>query len=178
MCRVYILEGVNIAKPSDANEKPNSYLVVKIGSEIKKDVTRSLRKETHRPEFFVMYDFVIEIPGCSNLKVELWHKNDIIADEFMGSTKIDLESRHFNESWAQYNKRPIEYRSLTNKSSKAAYGRISMWIDLDPVIIRPPIYEISPVEKVHCELRVIVWEARDFKANDEVSFFHQKTNCY
>jgi len=80
-----------------------------------------------------------------------------------------LESRHFNPNWRKYEKVPIEYRALTNEDEKGTYGRVGLWVDLEPVNARNPIHEIAPVERVECELRVIVWEAKEFEHNDELT---------
>jgi len=166
-CRVYILEGVNITKPGKPNELPDSYLVVKIGKDVQNDRKNSLRTQTSRPEYFHRYDFLLDVPSASSLEVEVWHHNSLLKDELLGKTTIDLEERHFNPNWREkYKIKPIEYRNLMNEDEKGTYGKLSLWVDLEPVQDKVPIHEIAPVEKVECELRCIVWEAKEFEHND------------
>jgi len=128
---------------------------------------KTLRPQTSRPEYFQRYDFLIDIPSASSLEVEVWHHNQLLRDELLGKTIIDLEERHFNPDWRKkYPIKPIEYRNLLNEDSKGTYGKLSMWVDLEPVQDKLPIYEIAPVEKLECELRAIVWEAKEFEHND------------
>jgi len=166
-CRVYVLEGVNIPKPGKPNELPDSYLVVKIGKDVQNDRKNSLRTQTSRPEYFHRYDFLIDVPSASSLEVEVWHHNSLLKDELLGKTIIDLEERHFNPKWRDtYPIKPIEYRNLMNEDEKGTYGKLSLWVDMEPVQSKLPLYEIAPVEKVECELRCVVWEAKEFEHND------------
>jgi hypothetical protein len=162
-CRVYVLEGVNITKPKHPRELPDSYLVVRIGNEVKNDKRNSLREQNSRPEYYNRYDFIVDIPSASSLEIEVWHHNKLLSDELLGKTVIDLEHRHFHPTWRKdYPIKPIEYRSLLNEDEKGTYGKISLWVDLESVEEKAKIYEIAPQERVECELRVIVWEAKNF----------------
>mgnify|MGYP002620182267 FL=1 len=166
--RVYVLDAADLSREDKPSEKPDSYLVIKMGNTVVKDDVRSLRKDEFNPEYFVNYEFPIEIPGCPYLRIEIWNKNEILKDTMIGYTEIDLEERHFNKQWLDLEKKPIEYRTLKRESDNAPCGRVGCWIELIEPEHRIPRYEISPLEKLECELRVIIWEATDFVFREKV----------
>lgn len=168
ICRVYILDGVDIAD-TNTSEPISTYIKVRMGEEVKSLKDSSMREGRIDPDYYVSEDFKVEVPGCAFLTVEVWKNNDVLKDEMIGYTKIDIESRHFNEKWQSYVKKPIEYRTLWGKNNTTTTSRLAMWVELHPAESRVKQYNIAPYEKVPCELRVIVWDSRDFKHDDELT---------
>jgi hypothetical protein len=169
LLRVYILDAIELSREDQPNVKPCSYLVVKVGDVMEKNIEKTLRIDDFDPEYYINFEIPIEIPGCPYLRIEVWNKNDVVHDTMIGYTEIDMEERYFNEEWAKTEKKPIEYRTLKRDSDGTACGRISLWTELIKPEKRIPEEKIAPIEKMDCELRVIVWEATDF-------VFHEKVN--
>ena len=172
ICRVYILEGEDIVNERNPSQKPDTYLVVSMGDKVFKEVEKTTRKNTDDPEYYVKYDFLVEMPGAPFVRIEAWQHHDLMKDEMLGFTEIDMEERHFHEVWNAYEKKPIEKRPLKSQFSKGTFGNISCWIELIPQDqTKKAAYDIRPPEKLECELRVIVFETLGVPFKDKVIFF-------
>jgi hypothetical protein len=66
------------------------------------------------------------------LKVQVWDK-DIIDDDLIGETEVDLEERFYDERYRSMEDQPIEQRKLTLFSSGQEVGYINLWIDMNQV---------------------------------------------
>ena len=119
ICRLYILKGLSIV-PHDVNGFSDTYLIVDSGVEKTEKKDGCLVMKTQNPEFFHCYEMKTIIPGlipasflslfvgakqCSAVgcadaarhvgppvKVQCWD-HDLILDELIGETVIDLENR-------------------------------------------------------------------------------------
>ena len=113
------------------------------------------------------------MPGKSELRVEVWDE-DVVIDEYIGETVIDIESRWFDESYRRLeNNHPIELRKLFNKATKQNIGEINMWVEIfekgkfpntaksGQMVMRiPPPVQIKAFPEREFELRVIIWNVK------------------
>lgn len=115
------------------------------------------------------FNFSLEhsLPGASIVRIQLWDK-DIVSDEMIGETLIDLENRFYNQKFRNMENQPIEKRKLFLDDSGKELGYLNMWIEMIPTggnkktaLKCNPIWDISSIPAKDFELRVIVWEVRD-----------------
>jgi hypothetical protein len=52
-----------------------------------------------RPYLGCVFEFPVQLPGPSLLRLELYDADGYSRDELIGATEIDLEERYFNEGW-------------------------------------------------------------------------------
>jgi C2 domain len=168
LCRVYILDAMELSREDKPSDKPSTYLHVKVGDTEFNDKEKSLIKDDYDPEYYKVYDFLINIPGCPFLTINVWQDNDVLKDQILGTTSVDLEERYFNPDWQSKTIKPIEYRTLRRVADNLPCGRISLWVELLDPTVKVPKYDISPLEKFEVELRVIVWECKGYEIADEV----------
>jgi hypothetical protein len=96
-----------------------------------------------------MIEMDAELPGTSQLVVEVMDKDLIGADEVIGQTTIDLEDRWFDNRWqslgeenlklpgtdpnnptaVRWNTKPIERRSLYRQGMPINQGMLQCWVD-------------------------------------------------
>lgn len=62
--------------------------------------------------------------------MQLWDKDPIIGDDFIGETEIDMESRYFDEKWMCTEHYPIETRKVYLPESKQATGSVRLWTEI------------------------------------------------
>ena len=110
------------------------------------------------------------IPGETTLKIQVWDQ-DVIIDEMIGETQIDLEERYYDESYRHMVNQPVERRTLHLEGSKQESGYIDLWVEAFNKKERdrsriPRLWDISSIPETEFELRVIIWEARDVPAVD------------
>ena len=167
--RAYVLRGKNL-RPLDPSGLCDPYLKVELSGTRKRFGSRKDHvKETLAPWFYKSFAFTTELPGCSQLQFKLldWDKND--SDDLIGATTIDLEDRWFSAAWnADFAKTPpLELRALTAPGATGNQGNLEVWLEMfeagdeapKPIpIASPPIIE--------CELRVIVFKARNVVNKD------------
>jgi hypothetical protein len=170
ICRIYIIEGEDIIDPLHPSDFPDTYLVVKMGEQEYKDLDRTLRLKTDDPEYYVRYDFAVEMPGAPFLRVEVWQHHEVLKDVMLGYTEIDMEERHFNQVWNAYDKKPIEKRALKQTLDRGTFGNIQLWTELINVNApKKTAYDIAPPPKVECELRCVVWETQAVAFHDKIT---------
>ena len=63
------------------------------------DKKRSLIKDTNCPEWFMDYEIMVELPGSSTVRIEVWEHHVLEFDELVGFTEIDCEDRFLNKAW-------------------------------------------------------------------------------
>lgn len=199
LVRVYILDALNI-QPKDENNKCDPYLRLSLGDGHKRSHVfndrESHRTETLTPKFHNMYEFKAELPGVSELRVEMLDYDffaipgiphglskgivsvgtTVDGDDFVGATLLDLEDRWFSAKWQQlgasgdsYEKRkPLEIRPLFAPSSTMPQGSIRMWVDiLTPHEIKKVMpLDISLPPIQKFEVRVIVYKAKNVTPGD------------
>lgn len=165
--RVYVLRGSNL-QSKDLNGYSDPYLRLKLGKEIISDRAH-YRKKTLNPDFFRMFAFDTVLPGPSQLEIAVWD-HDLVLDELIGTTTIDLEDRWFHKEWQAMGQdhpklhevgciKPIEYRHLYTPKRTTSQGYIQLWVDIltaqqaatyDAISIEPPTPE-------KFEVRVVIW---------------------
>jgi len=94
VARVYILKGKELT-PKDGNNS-DPYLILKLGEKEIID-KNSLRPDCINAPFFTHYDFTVELPGVSTLKIQVWDDDGFDFPDLIGETLIDLEDRYFNK---------------------------------------------------------------------------------
>lgn len=199
LVRVYVLDARDL-QTKDENNKCDPYLRLSLGDGRKRSHMINDRenccKETITPKFHKMYEFKADLPGASELRLEVLDYDYfaiagiptglssglvsvgtiVDGDDFIGATLIDLEDRWFSQKWQQlgavpdqYEKRkPLETRPLFAPSSSIAQGSIRLWVDI-----------LTPQEMGICrpldislppiekfEVRVIVYKARNVTPGD------------
>lgn len=185
--RVYVLRGSSLqSKDSDGYSDP--YLRLKLGKDIISDRANH-KKKTLNPEFFRTFSFNTTLPGPSQLEIGVWD-HDLVLDDFIGSTTIDLEDRWFHKEWQRIGHghpqlkdaggclKPIEYRHLYTPKRSTSQGFIQLWVDIlttQQAAVLPPI-NIDPPAPKKFEVRVIIWRAENItdKDNSEVNDYFVK----
>lgn len=119
------------------------------------------------PEFYTTWEYPeVLLPGSAYLKIDV-KKKGLIADQYVGTTVVDLEERHLTLRWLKLDKKPVEKRSVDHPA-RGSRGRLEMWIDILPIQSKVPPTVIFPKVQLPYELRVIVWEAKDCGFKSEV----------
>jgi hypothetical protein len=173
--RVYVEQGQNLV-PHDANGSSDPYLVLynsnpsgKNKGNMIKDI-ENVKPHTLQPDFYKMYELKGLLPDDNELVVQVWDKDDVGSDEFIGETTYDLEMLWFSDEWRKMQPKPKEHRTLWNPLSAFPQGKLKMWVELltlaeagttPPSPIGPPIREPF-------ELRIVVWETRNVVPKDKI----------
>lgn len=162
--RVYILDAYEIEQ-KDSNSLSDPYVRLKIGSNIVTD------KDNHQtdvtdPKIFKVFDIHTTFPGKSILKVQMWDYNQYSTDTKIGTTRIDLENRFFNNEWHNIQYKPIETRPLLLKSSRRPQGYIRLWVEIWNEGQIPPRIDISLKPPMNYELRLVVWKSENVPSED------------
>jgi hypothetical protein len=175
--RVYVLRAFNL-QSMDEGGLSDPYLQLKLGAEVQCDREHFV-EDSADPEFFRCFTFHTELPGASQLEVELWDMDRFTPDDLIGSTTIDLEDRYFHRRWRTIGTshpsgaklgpiKPLENRSLWTGGSMAAQGQVQLWVDIlapDESKRFKPV-PIAPPEAREFEVQVVVWKSRGVKAMD------------
>lgn len=157
--RVYILNCIDLAQ-RDLDSPSDPYVRIKIGKN--KIVDRENYKlDEPNPDFYKHYDLNTFLPGDSMLKIQLWDFDDILPDDKIGTTRIDLEDRYFSYKWNKLEHKPIETRPLYMKSSRQPQGYVRMWLEIHPSKDRPPPIDVTPKPPINFEARIIVWQSEN-----------------
>jgi hypothetical protein len=171
-------------KPSPSDP----YLLVKLGKNEFND-RKNAYDDCTDADFYKMIEFDAELPGTSQLIVQVMDKNDFRSDALIGRTVIDLEDRWFDSRWQEYgdeNKRlpsdikegtsvkprwqtkPIERRSLYVPSNKAPQGVIECWVDIMTPevagVFEPDDVSLPPVQVF--EVRLVIWKSKNVPPMD------------
>ncbi|CAH0473142.1 unnamed protein product [Peronospora belbahrii] len=162
LVRVYVLNALNL-HPKDVNNRCDPYLRVSLGDGRRREQMYNDRtnyqSETLAPKFHKMYEFKADLPGASELKLEVLDY-DFFAiptiptglskalstavgtamdgDDFVGATGIDLEDRWFDAKWQELGsstewterRKPLEVRPLFTPSSARPQGSLCLWVDI------------------------------------------------
>jgi len=185
--RLYILRALSLAaKDMGFMGRPgrsDPYLKIKLGKETY-DGRDEHFDDCVNVDFYKNLNFNTSIPGSGALKIEVWDYDDFGTDDIIGETLIDLEDRWFDKRWhnlgvkarnsdpkagIEWDAKPLELRSLYTKDAlKQAQGTVECWID----ILRPseatayPVVDIALPPSVMCEVRLIIYKAKDVVAMD------------
>ena len=167
--RAYVIRGKNL-RPLDPSGLCDPYLKIELSGTRKRFGNRKDHvKETLAPWFYKSFAFTTELPGCSQLQFKLldWDKND--ADDLIGETTIDLEDRWFSAAWnADFAKTPpLELRALTAPGATGNQGNLEVWVEMfEAGDEAPKPLPIASPPIIECELRVIVFKARNVVNKD------------
>ena len=166
ICRLFILDAFGVAQ-KDENSLSDPYLLIKLGDTVISE-SKSYQKDTSEPKFFKLYELSTTLPGASILKIALWDHDDILQDEKIGQTFIDLEDRFYSLRWRKIPEPPVETRPLFLKTSKIPQGAIRLWLEVMPAPERGsrPDWDITPRPPAEFEARLIVWGTEDVENMD------------
>eukprot|EP00937_MAST-01D_sp_MAST-1D-sp2_P005539 g5539.t1 len=175
--RAYVLRAFNLQKMDD-DGLSDPYAVLRLGSEVQSDRQHFIEDSTD-PDIFRCFQFCTQLPGASQLEVELWDMDRFSPDDLIGKTVIDLEDRFFHKQWREVGRthpaaarhgpiKPLETRSLWSEGSASAQGQVQLWVDIltpqeakrfKPIPIAPPAPE-------KFEVQMVLWKSRDVHAMD------------
>ena len=108
------------------------------------------------------------MPGSSNLKIEVMDFDDLLSDDLIGYTIIDLEDRYFNSDWQALIEKPVEVRPLLNLDYTGAQGYIYLWVEIFESSLKSQKepWQIAPEPISEFEVRFVVWETEDMEMMD------------
>ncbi|GMF53162.1 unnamed protein product [Phytophthora fragariaefolia] len=162
LVRVYVLDALNL-HPKDANNRCDPYLRVSLGDGRRREQMFNDRSnyqpKTLTPKFHKMFEFKADLPGASELKLEVLDYDffaiptlptglskalsttvgtTVDGDDFVGATLIDLEDRWFDAKWQELGhspeqverRKPLEVRPLFAPSSTLPQGSLRVWVDI------------------------------------------------
>lgn len=175
--RVYVLRGSNL-QSKDSNGYSDPYLRLKLGKHVISDRAHH-KKKTLNPEFFKLFTFTTTLPGPSQLEIGVWDY-DLVVDDFIGATTIDLEDRWFHRDWQRLGHghprvkeaggclKPIEYRHLYTPKRSTSQGFVQLWVDIltaQQAAVLPPV-SIEPPAPKKFEVRVVLWRGENIADKD------------
>ncbi|DAZ97328.1 TPA: hypothetical protein N0F65_003692 [Lagenidium giganteum] len=202
LIRIYVLDAFGV-QPKDENNKCDPYLRLSIGDGRKRQHMINDRdhhkKETLAPKFHKMYELKAQLPGASDLLLEMYDYDffampflpvgkshgvvqtgtTIGGDDFVGSTIIDLEDRLFSKKWqalgtigeSPEKRKPVELRPLFAPSSTLPQGNMRLWVDILTPLEMAVVkpLDISLPPREKFEVRVIVYKAKNVTAGDAMT---------
>ena len=186
--RLYVLNASNLtAMDMGFMGKPgrsDPYLRVKLGKNLFDDRVNAI-DDVVDADMYKVIEMNAELPGTSQLQIEVMDKDDIGSDDLIGKTVIDLEDRWFDGRWqklgsenrvtatddpngVRWDTKPIEVRSLYCSTSNNAQGQLRCWLD----ILTPAEAQVFPPDDVALpprqifEMRVVIWKCKEVPAQD------------
>ena len=154
--RVYIIACQNLAQ-KDLKSQSDPYIKIKLaGAQI--NDSKNYQTDQPNPKIFKHFDIVATLPGASRLKIQVWDKDDLIKDDKIGETVIDLEDRYFSNKWRRITEKPIEKRQLMHRSTKLSQGSILLWLEIHQPSSLPPPLDISEKPPAEFQARLIIWQ--------------------
>ena len=165
--RIYILELNNLAK-RDAFSDSDPYIKILVNEKEVINERKNYQEDKKDCKWYKHYDIPVEIPGSSSLKLEVWDWDEILSDDLIGYTTIDLEDRFYNEDWQNMKYKPIEVRPLLHPDIEGAQGKAIMWLemfDANEIANNIP-WKIDPQPICELQVRFVVWETEDMEMMD------------
>jgi len=180
--RIYVLRGIALEKKdTDILGNPVSsdpYLKISLGKNVWNGVDEHLENETEA-DFYKYVEFNADIPGATRVNLEVFDYDDFGSDDLIGRTVIDLEDRWFDKRWVamgqgkevdntSWQLKPLEKRTLHIPTYKQGQGVLECFVD----ILRPeeatayPPFDISLPPTLQCEVRIVIWKAKEVVAMD------------
>ena len=156
--RIYILDAFGLAQ-KDTSSQSDPYVRIKLGSKVWYDEKDNYQEDQPDPKIYKMFEIEATLPGISLVKIQFWDKDDILSDEKIGQTLIDLEDRFFSTKWRNLKEKPIETRPLYIKTSKVPQGGVRLWVEICPATERTTMIlrDISQRPPAEYEARLIIW---------------------
>ena len=165
--RVYILELNELAK-KDLLSESDPYIKLYINNKLVVDEKKNHQNDAKNCKWYKYYDIAGEMPGSSNLKIEVLDYDDILSDDLIGSTIIDLEDRYFNTDWQKLVEKPVEVRPLIHPDLNGSQGQVYLWLDIfdaSQKATKIP-WKISPEPITEFQVRFVIWETEDIEMKD------------
>jgi len=94
---LYILNASQLAS-RDIGSASDPYIEVTLGNKVKSTVDR-YKNDEENPDFYEVFSFNSEFPGCSIVNIKIMDFDDLFGDDMVGETNIDLEDRFFSHEW-------------------------------------------------------------------------------
>jgi hypothetical protein len=185
--RLYVLESFSLAmtdfKLDGQPAPPDPYLKVTLGNN-KFDDRKNAVDDMENCPFYKLIEMDAELPGTSQLLIDVMDKDRIGGDDLIGSTVIDLEDRFFEKCWqdlgeenlcdvppnVRWKTKPVETRTLTVPGSNLPRGTLQVWVDImSPNIAvqyAPDDVSLPPTQLF--EMRIVIWKAKDVPAMDSL----------
>jgi hypothetical protein len=169
--RAYVIEAKDLMS-KDSDGKSNPYIEARLGNETKG--SEDDQRHSLNPQLRMMHEFETSLPGASKLELTLWD-DDFVGRQEMGSTVIDLEDRWFSSAWRDKSmaigQKPVEWRTLLLKTSRASQGSLRIWVDIMEVDDRftNPAVDISRPPGIPYELRLVIYSGTKLPCQDEFS---------
>ncbi len=165
--RVYILEMKNLAK-RDLLSDSDPYIKILLNDKEVINERKNYQEDKKDCKWFKYYDIPAEIPGSSTLTIEAWDWDEILSDDLIGATTIDLEDRYYNEDWIKMKYKPIETRPLLHPDIEGSQGKLFMWLEMfeeDKKALNIP-WKIDPQPTMEFQVRLVIWETEDMEIMD------------
>jgi hypothetical protein len=191
VARLYVLQGKNLEavdKDIFGNvDNSDPYLKVHLGKNMFDDRKNAVNDCTS-VDFYKVVTFETELPGVSQLTIDVMDKNMIGGDVLIGKTCIDLEDRWFDNRWQDWGKenmimpgddptdkakvrfktKPIENRSIYAPGFSLPRGIVECWLDLmtaeQSQTFPPDDVSLPPTQKF--EVRVVIWKSKNVPPMD------------
>merc|ERR1711871_572202 len=173
------------------------YLKVTLG-DFKYDDRKNAVDDMVNCPFYKMIEIDAELPGSSQLIIDVMDKDTVGSDDLIGRTVIDLEDRWFDKHWqklgeenmvsgpgadegtdgdqtqatnnARWKTKPLEKRTLFVDGNNSVRGTLEVWVDImnPPTAIAFPPDDVSLPPTQTFQLRVVIWNAKDVPAMDSL----------
>ena len=165
--RVYILELNELAK-KDLLSESDPYVKIYLNDKLVIDEKKNHQEDQKNCKWYKYYDIAGEMPGSSTLKIQVYDYDDILSDDLIGSTIIDLEDRYFNCDWQKLIEKPVEVRPLLNPDFNGSQGQVYLWLEIFEVSQKATKipWKISPEPITEFQVRLVVWETEDMEMMD------------
>ena len=162
--RVYIVSCSNLAQ-KDLKSHSDPYIKIKLAGQVVDDV-KNFQQDQPNPKYLKSFDILATLPGSSRMKIQVWDKDNLVKDDKIGETVIDLEDRYFSNSWRRLKEKPIEKRNLYIKSTNIVQGSILLWLEIHNPSGIPDALDITPRPPIEYEARLIIWQTKDIDSYD------------
>jgi len=165
--RVYVLELNELAK-KDLLSESDPYIKIYLNDKLVENEKKNHQNDVKNCKWYKYYDIPGEMPGSSTLKIEVLDYDDVLSDDLIGSTVIDLEDRYFNCDWQKLIEKPVEVRPLLHPDLNGAQGQIYLWLEIFEASQKAQKipWKIAQEPITELQVRLIVWETEDMEMMD------------
>ena len=165
--RIYVLELNNLAK-KDTFSESDPYIKILLGDKVLVDEKKKYVKNSKDCKWYQYYDLLVELPGSSKLRLQVYDHDDLFSDDLIGETSIDIEDRYFDNRWQSLENKPIEVRQLHHPDFERPQGEVIMWLEIleknEDIKMDP--WNIMPEPKSTLQMRLIIYETYDMENMD------------